>query len=127
MINLELKAKHYYLVAEILFGTAAYVSFGLLEKIKTACTGAADDDLITVAIDVNSIVFVFTILSQKPEGSYNQINSEMIDLLTPQIATGAAANNPEWISLGEQVTAIRTDNLAVVTNAIQSGKNKLYN
>jgi hypothetical protein len=127
MINLELKAKHYYLIADILFGTAAYVSFNILEKIKTACTGVADDDLVTVEIDISNILFVFRILAQKPEGSHNQINSEMIDLLTPQIVTGVGNDDAEWISLGEQITSIRAENLAVVTNAIQSGKSKLYN
>ena len=50
----------------------------------------------------------------------------MLDLLTPQINSGVLANNPEWISLAEQVTDIRATNLQVVTNSIQSGKNKLY-
>jgi hypothetical protein len=49
-----------------------------------------------------------------------------MDMLTPQIQAGVADGNEEWISLGEQVTAIRTTNLEVVTNSIQNGKNKLY-
>lgn len=126
MIQVELKAKHYYLIADILFGAAAYVSFATLEKIKTACQGLQDDDTATVEIDVPTFVNVFSILAQKPEGSYNNINTEMMDMLTPQIQAGVGNSDPEWIDLGEQVMAIRAANLEVVTNSIQSGKNKLY-
>ena len=126
MIQVELKAKHYFLIADILFGTAAYVSFSTLEKIKTACQGLQDDDVATVEIDIPTFINVFSILAQKPEGSYNNVNTEMMDMLTPQIQAGVANNDPEWISLGEQVTVIRASNLQVVTDAIISGKNKLY-
>ena len=126
MIQVELKAKHYFLIADILFGTAAYVSFTTLEKIKTACQGLQDDDTATVEIDVPTFISVFSILTQKPEGSYNNVNTELMDMLTPQIQAGVADGNEEWISLGEQVTEIRANNLQVVTDAIASGKNKLY-
>jgi len=126
MIQLQLKAKHYYLIANILFGTAAYVSFSTLEKIKAACQGLNDDDTATVEIDVPTVINVFSILAQKPEGSYNNVNTEMMDMLTPQIQAGVANDDPEWISLGEQVTAIRAANLQVVTDSIANGKNQLY-
>lgn len=126
MIQVELKAKHYFLIADILFGTAAYVSFATLEKIKTACQGLQDDDVATVEIDVPTFLNVFNILTQKPEGGYNNINTEMMDMLTPQIQAGIANDDPEWIGLGEQVTIIRANNLQVVTDSITGGKNKLY-
>lgn len=126
MIQVDLKAKHYYLIAEILFGFAAYSSFSTLEKIKIACTGAGDDDLVTIETDVNTIITVFQTLSQRPEGSYNQINGEMLDLLVPQINAGVNAGDPQWLSLSEGVTEIRTNNFAVITNSIQTGKNRLF-
>lgn len=126
MIQLQLKAKHYYLVADILFGAAAYVSFPILEKIKAACQGLQDNDTATVEIDVPTFISVFSILAQKPEGSYNNVNTEMMDMLAPQIQAGIANNDPEWISLGEQIVTIRAANLQVVTDAIASGKAKLY-
>jgi hypothetical protein len=52
------------LIAEILFGFAAYTSFATLEKIKTSCVGVADDDMVSVESDVNTITTVFQILSQ---------------------------------------------------------------
>jgi len=126
MVQVQLKAKHYYLIADILFTTAAYVSFSILEKIKTACQGLQDNDTTTVEIDVTTFVTIFSVLAQKPEGSYNNVNTEMMNMLTPQIQAGIANNDPEWISLGEQVTAIREINLEVVSNSIENGKNKLY-
>lgn len=127
MIQLELKAKHYYLIAEILFGFAAYTTFSTLEKIKTTCNGVLDDDLVTIGTDSITIVSVFQTLSQKPEGSYNQINGEMLDLLLPQIQAGIAANDPEWIFIGQSVSEIRANNLSVISASIENGKNRLYN
>ena len=127
MIQLDLYAKHYYLIAEILFGYAAYSSFSTLEKIKVGCTGAGDNDLVTIETDVNTVTTVFQTLSQRPGGSYNQINGEMLDLLTPQIAAGVNAGDPDWIQLGENITQIRDNNFAVITTSIQNGKNRLYN
>jgi hypothetical protein len=127
MIQLDLKAKHYYLIAEILFGFAAYTSFATLEKIKTACLGVADDDLVSVESDVNTITTVFQILSQKPEGSFNDVNTEMLNLLFPQLAAGVGAGDPEWIQLSNNVTEIRTNNLAVIAASIENGKARLYN
>ena len=127
MIQLDLKAKHYYLIAEILFGFAAYTSFATLEKIKTSCVGVADDDMVSVESDVNTITTVFQILSQKPEGSFNDVNTEMYDLLLPQITAGVNSGDPEWIQLGNNVTEIRTNNLAVIAASIANGKSRLYN
>jgi hypothetical protein len=127
MIQLELKVKHYYLIAEILFGFAAYTTFSTLEKIKSACSGVAEDDLVTVETDPNTIVSVFQTLSQRPEGSYNQVNGEMLDLLMPQIQAGITAGDQEWIFLGQTISEIRANNLAIITTSIQNGKNRLYN
>jgi hypothetical protein len=127
MIQIELKAKHYYLIAENLFGFAAYSTFSTLAKIKDACVGVGDDDLVTVDSDVVTISTVFQTLSQKPEGSYNMINTEMLQLLEPQITAGVGAGNEEWIQLAENITQIRSSNLEVISNAIQNGKNRLYN
>lgn len=126
MIDIQLKAKHYFLAAEILFGVAAYESFSTIEKIKAACAGAADDDLITINIDGNKIAYVYNILTYKPEGQFNQVNSEMGDLLLAQVQAGVAADNPEWISLGTQINTVRQANLSVVAGLIEAGKAKLY-
>lgn len=126
MVDIQLKAKHYLLSAEILFGVAAYESFSTIEKIKAACVNAADDDLVTINIDGSKIAYVYNILTYKPEGQFSQINSEMGDLLLAQITAGVATGNPEWISLGTQIETVRQANLAVVTGLIEAGRAKLY-
>jgi hypothetical protein len=127
MIQVELKAKHYYLIAEILFGFAAYTSFSTLHKIQNACIGVGDEDLVTIESDVNTVTTVFQILSQKPEGGYNMINTEMLDLLAPQITAGVTDSDPEWIQLNVNINEIRSNNLSIIESSISSGKSRLYN
>lgn len=127
MIQIELKAKHFYLIADILFGFAASSTFLTLHKIQNACSGVTDEDLVTVESDVNTITSVFQTLSQKPEGSYNEPNTEMYNLLLPQIATGVGNDDPEWILLSLNITDIRTTNFELITNSIQDAKSRLYN
>jgi hypothetical protein len=125
-IAVQLKAKHYYLVAEILFNTAANVSYRTIKSIGDACQGAADDDLITLLIAPETVFYVYEILTFKPEGQFNRINSEMFDLLMPQIQAGVTGGNVQWIWLGTNIQSMRDINLAVADNMIADGKSKLY-
>ncbi len=125
-IEVQLKAKHYYLVAEILFSTAAYESFKTLQSIGVACQGALDDDLITLLIAPEKVFYVYNILTYKPEGQFNRVNSEMYDLLLPQIQAGAAGGNEQWIWLGIQIQSVRDQNLSVVDTMMANGKARLY-
>lgn len=126
MINVQLKAKHYYLIADILFSSAAYESFNTLSNIKTTCAGAADDDLVTLDIEVGDVCRVYTALTYKPEGQFNRINTEMFDMLTPQIEAGVTAGDEQWITLAQFVSSTRISNLAVADAMVASGKAKLY-
>lgn len=126
MITVQLKAKHYYLVCDILFNIITSSSFKTLEKIKTACNGVQDEDLVSVEIEKEKLVFVFRILTSKPEGQFNMINTEMMVLLIAQIQQGISQNNQEWIELYQDITAIREANWSVVTNMITSGKSQLF-
>jgi hypothetical protein len=126
MINVELKAKHYFLIAELLFASAAYESFNTLSSIKTACEGSADDDLVTLDIAAGDVIKVYNILTYKPEGQFNRINTEMFDMLAPQIQAGMTAGDEEWIYLGTSLEATRQSNLGVADSLVASGKSKLY-
>ena len=126
MINIQLKAKHYYLISDVLFNGTAREAFSTLQKIKTACSGSNDEDVVSVVVDWRNIYQVFSILTYKPEGQYNRINSEMDDLLTAQVVSGSLSGNEEWVSLGQAVLTLKTENLSVVSGSIQSGKSKLY-
>jgi hypothetical protein len=124
-ISVELKAKHYYLIAEILFSTAAYESWSTLKSIEIATQGVLDDDLVTLLIAPEKVFYVYNILTYKPEGQFNRVNSEMYDLLLPQIQAGAMGGNVEWQWLGAQLQTVRDQNLSVVDNMIANGKSRL--
>ncbi|CAB4142981.1 hypothetical protein UFOVP449_98 [uncultured Caudovirales phage] len=125
MITVQLKVKHYYLIASILFEQAAYVSFSILEKIKKACEAKEEDELVDVEIDTNNFISIFRVLSDKPEGAFSMINKEMITLLYSQIETHIAEGNEEWITLYDQIQNIRNTNLDICIRMINAGKHKL--
>lgn len=124
MINVQLKAKHYYFITDRLKDIVASQFFGLLNRIKAATTNAQDDDLVTVSASVSDTVTVYSICTGLPEGQVNTINSEMSDLLFTQIQ--ANAGQAEWAELAQRITEIRTANLAVTGNSIASGKTFLH-
>jgi hypothetical protein len=113
-------------IAELLFTTAAYESFSTLEKIKSACANLPDDELVYVNFPGATVFYVYNILTYKPEGQFNRINTEMYDLLMPQIIAGAQAGDPEWIDLGSKIQEVRAANLQVVDKMVESGRSKLY-
>jgi hypothetical protein len=126
MIDVQLKAKHFFLIAELLYGMSAYDSFSTLETIKSGCSGSLDDDLITLSVDPNKLIYCFNILTYKPEGQYNRINSEMDSILLPQVQTGIQAGNEEWVYVGTQISETKTKNLALVDSLVANAKAKLY-
>lgn len=126
MIQLQLKAKHFFFIANDLKNVAAYQFFDLLNNIKAATTNKQDEDLVTVETSVDNLVYVFRLLSEKKEGEANIINTQMMKLITPQIQAGAGANNPEWLQVYQQITEVREANWAVTAEAIVNGKNFLH-
>jgi hypothetical protein len=124
-IQLELKVKHFYLVAEALFSTAASDSFETLNVIKNACAGFLDDDLVSILISPSRVFDVYKNLTFRPEGQFNRVNNEMFDLLVPQMQAGVASGNQQWIDLYSQIEGLRTANLSVVDIMIVNAKAKL--
>lgn len=126
MIQLQLKAKHFFFIANDLKQVAAYQFFSLLNRIKDATVGKTNEELVTVETSVDDLVFVFRLLSEKKEGEANMINTEMMGIITPQIQAGAGAGNAEWISAFQQISAVREANWAVTDAAIETGKAFLH-
>lgn len=125
MVQVELKAKHFYLISYLLFRDQASLSFSVLERIKTACQNKLDDDLATVEIDVDFFIRIFNKLGGEPEGQYTNSNEEMYNLLVPQIQSGVSSNDPNWITLSDQIQAIRSSNQGNILAYIQYAKDKL--
>lgn len=122
MINITLKAKHFYLIASDLKNNAAWYSQTTNNAIATATDGKADTDDCAIDIEVSMLVSVFQTLSMKPEGQYNRVNTEMMTMLEPQINAGVQSGNQEWIDAATQIDAIRQANWAVADNCINDGK-----
>ena len=75
-----------------------------------------------MSVDVQKFTDIFQQLSRQPEGVYNRPNTEMMDLLTPQIEAGVQAGDEEWITLANNVTAIRNANFAECASYVAAGK-----
>lgn len=124
MINVQLKAKHFYFITDRLKDIVASQFFGLLNRIKAATLNVQDDDLVIVSASVSDTIIVYSIITSLPEGQAASINSELSTLLAAQIQ--ANISDPEWSELAQRITEIRTSNLSVTGNAIASGKTFLH-
>lgn len=111
-IEIELKSKHFYLIASILLKDAGAKWFATLNKIKDATAGKNDDDLVIVETTKDILVEVYRGIANLPEGSFTNINNEMLSILQPQIVTGVANGVQEWIDAASELSAIRTENLS---------------
>jgi hypothetical protein len=139
MVNIQLKAKHFYFVTYQLRNSSINQYFSLISRIKTVLSGNTDfDALFTVSASSAEVITMFKTLTILPEGVANQINTEMDDLLLPQIVLGVAdeqaagigpdteGNLPEnayWQLIAQGITEIKDSNTAAREAAINEGKN----
>ena len=139
MIQIKLKAKHFYFIAYLLKNLSIQQYFSLINRIKTQLLNNTDlDILFTIDATVEEIVTIFKILSNLPEGRVNKINVEMDDLLVAQIETGIQqeisngtiadqeGNLPEnayWQWVAKEITAIKAGNTETRNEIIIQGKN----
>lgn len=135
MIQLQLKAKHFYYVAFALQDKPLRQFAALLSKMKDALANNTDiDSLITVDVSFNDLISVFTIVAALPEGLSSGINTEMNTLIMPQISTGVIAEMQSGIladaegilpetaiyqRIAKTITELKTGNANVM--AIQIG------
>jgi hypothetical protein len=138
MIQIELKAKHFYFIVSQLRNYSIQQYFSLVSKMKTVLAGNTDlEALFTVSASTDEVVAIFRILTQLPEGIANVINVEMDDLLAPQIVAGvtteqaggigpdADGNLPYdayWQRLARDISVIKTENANARNSYISEGK-----
>lgn len=138
MVNIQLKAKHFYFITYQLRNSSINQYFSLISRIKTALIGNTDDEAVfTVAASPAEVIVIFRTLTVLPEGVANTINVEMDDMLTPQIIAGASqegangigpdaeGNLPEnayWQIIAQGITEIKTSNTATREAAVSNGK-----
>jgi hypothetical protein len=138
MIQITLKAKHYYFIANQLRNFSVEQYFSLMSRIKTALTGNTDlEATFTVDASPDEVVAMFRILTLLPEGVANVINVEMDDMLMPQIVLGvadeqAAGVGPDadgnlpyeayWQRTARDITAIKVTNTNTRDTMISQGQ-----
>lgn len=138
MVQIRLKAKHYYYIVHYLRNSSVQQYFSLINRLKIALNGNSDlDASFDVSASVVEVIDIFKTLTVLPEGQANRINGEMDDLLMPQIVLGIAdeqaagigpdadGNLPDdahWQLIARGITYAKELNTAARDNAIQQGK-----
>jgi hypothetical protein len=138
MIQITLKAKHYYYIIHYLRTSSVQQYFSLVNRLKIILNGNINlDASFTVNANVVEVIEMFKTLTVLPEGQANKINTEMDDLLLPQIVLGVAdeqangigpdadGNLPEnayWQLIAQGITYAKGLNTTARENAITQGK-----
>ena len=139
MVQIRLKAKHYYYIVHYLRNSSVQQYFSLINRLKTVLNGNINlNDSFDVSASVVEVVDMFKTLTALPEGQSNTINVEMDDLLMPQIVLGIAdeqaagigpdsdgnlPDNAYWQLIGKGITYAKELNTVNRDNAILQGKN----
>ena len=138
MVNITLKASHYYFITYQLKNSTIEQYFSLVNRIKTALFENNDlEASFAISATSDEVITMFRILTVLPEGMANKINTEMDDLLLPQIVLGIAdeqANgigpdaegnlppNAYWQIIAKGITEIKDVNTLTRNNYITLGK-----
>lgn len=139
MIQLQLKAKHFYYVAFALQDKPLRQFAGILNRMKDALIDNTDlNALFTIDVSYNDLISVFTIAAALPEGLSSSINTEMNLLIMPQIQAGVVAemqlgivpdadgNLPDtaiYQRIAKTITEIKTGNANAMAIQIGLGQN----
>jgi len=134
MIQITLKAKHYYYIVRFLKNFSLEQYFSLFSRIKTALENNTDDEAeFSVTASVDEVIAIYKILTILPEGQANSINVEMGAMIQTEIQNGVTSEiasnieNGPWQLLGTAITQIRNENTLARLADIQTGKNLLTN
>lgn len=124
MITITLKAKHlYFITANIMWNSISDYG-GLVNEIKAKTANVADTDDVSVDVSGTQVASLYATFAQKPEGQVNRINTEMNEMILPQVTAEVSKPNPdpEWVALANSITATREGNWNVTTVQIEMGK-----
>lgn len=138
MVQIRLKAKHYYYIVHYLRNSSVQQYFSLINRLKIALNGNINlNDSFDVSASVVEVIDMFKTLTVLPEGQANKINTEMDDLLMPQIVLGIAdeqaagvgpdangdlPDNAYWQLIAKGITYAKAVNTVNRDNAILQGK-----
>ena len=138
MVNITLKANHFYFITYQLKNSTIEQYFSLVSRIKTALSGNTDMNAsFTISASPEEVIVIFNTLTKLPEGVANKINTEMDDLLLPQIVLGVADEqaagigpdadgnlpaNAYWQIIAKGITETKDTNTLTRNNYITLGK-----
>ena len=130
MIQITLKAKHYYYIVRFLKNYSLEQYFDLFSRIKTSIENNTNDEAqFGVLASVQEIVSIYKILTYLPEGQSNTINTEMAEILQTLIQQGVSQEisngitDGDWSELAKNLTIIKDENTAAREADILTGKN----
>jgi hypothetical protein len=126
MIQVTLKAKHFYYIVYYLKALPLDMYFDLINAIKVATDGKDDEDYVTVTATIAQVERIYGMLSDRPEGESNMINTEMNDILIPHLQDLINLGNEEAIALLPKLQFIRQTNWDRRDNAIAQAKSFLH-
>lgn len=143
MINIQLKAKHFYFIIYYLKDKSILQYYKLVNRIKDKLKENNDlDAIFSIEVYPYEVIDIFKMLTSLPEGMSTTINTEMLILLQEQIQQGVISemqqgilgdengNLPElayWQSLAKGIIAGRTENYNICQFAINQGKELINN
>lgn len=125
MIDVTLKAKHLYFVANQLQNVVARRFFSLLSEIKIETTGKGLEDDCNLTVSTEDFKEIYNTLGAMPENRTARINREINSLLEPQIFAGVQAGNAEYLDIAMHIQSATDATSDWVASQIEEGKNSL--
>lgn len=138
MIQITLKAKHFYYIANYLRNASIEQYYSLIFRMKDSLKGNTDNELsFSVDATPDEVVAIYRILTALPEGQASSFNAEMGALLQTQITNGAVQEgmngigpdadgnlpmNAYWQRIAVGIQDIQANNLVARNNSITIGK-----
>lgn len=125
MLTIQLKARHLFLIAELLTTQNIYGYLRLINSVKENIAiqyDGNDEGVIQVQATTNEVVDIFNILSSLPEGQSATINLEIFASLYPQLLTGLASEDPDWTYIYNYIIEGRNRNKGIMDRRVADGK-----
>jgi hypothetical protein len=127
LLTLQFKQKHMGYCANFMGNISMDKYFYLASAIRQVLLAGTygPDDLITIGISSDDLISLYAQLGEKPEKLANTINSDMKDLLLPQLISIIEGNDTDQASTANNVLnilgAMDANNQAMVQSMIDSG------
>jgi hypothetical protein len=138
MIQITLKARHFYYIAANLKNSSVGQYLPLINRMKKVLSGNTDlEASFSVEATVSEVIDIYKVLTFLPEGQSNTFNTEMSQLLEPQIIAGATQegmngigpdadgnlpDNAYWQLISQGITYTRNNNISIRNSSILIGQ-----